>query len=49
VAQDGPDVLFDADSPEEVARWLSRRGRTARVWKIPATRAETGSTLSSRP
>jgi hypothetical protein len=47
VAQDGLEVLFDAESPQEVARWLSRRGRTARVWKVPKTQAETGSTSSS--
>jgi hypothetical protein len=48
VAQDGLDVLFAADSPQEVARWLSRRGRTARVWRVPTSPAEAGSTSSSQ-
>ena len=49
VAQDGLDVLFEAGSPQDVARWLSRHGRTARVWRIPTTPAETGSTSTSPP
>ena len=47
VAQDGLEVLFDADGPEKVVRWLRRHGRRARVWRVPASPAEAGSTLSS--
>jgi hypothetical protein len=47
VAQDGLDVLYDADSPESVVKWLRRHGRTARVWRVPASPAEAGSTLSA--
>ena len=47
VAQDGLEVIFDADSPQSVARWLHRHGRKARVWRIPATPAEAGSAVSS--
>lgn len=47
VAQDGPEVLFDADEPEAVLRWLRRHGRSARVWRIPSTSIEAGSALSA--
>jgi hypothetical protein len=47
VAQDGDEILIDADSPEAVLRWLRRHNGTARVWRVPATPAETGSTLSA--
>jgi hypothetical protein len=46
VAQDGLEVLFDADAPEDVLRWLRRYGRTARVWRVPSSPAEAGSALS---
>lgn len=47
VAQDGLEVLFDADEPESVLRWLRRHGRTARVWRIPSTSLDAGSALSA--
>jgi hypothetical protein len=47
VAQDGFDVLYDADSPDEVARWLVRHRRRARVWRVPGTAAEVGSSSSA--
>ena len=47
VAQDGDEVLFDADSPEAVLDWLRRQGRSARVWLVPSSPSETGSMLSS--
>ena len=47
VAQDGLEVLFDADEPEAVLRWLRRHGRSARVWRIPSTSLEAGSALSA--
>lgn len=47
IAQDGLDVLFDADSPQEVLRWLRRHGLRATVWRVPGTAAEAGSTLSA--
>lgn len=46
IAQDGLDVLFDADSPELVVKWLRRHGRKARVWRVPASKVDTGSSLS---
>lgn len=46
IAQDGLDVLFDADSPELVVKWLRRHGRKARVWRVPASTLEAGSSLS---
>lgn len=46
IAQDGLDVLFDADSPELVVKWLRRHGRKARVWRVPACAVEAGSSLS---
>lgn len=46
VAQDGADVLFDADGPEAVLAWLRRHGRSARVWQVPASASEAGSALS---
>ncbi len=47
VAQQGLEVLFDADSPQAVVRWLRRHHRVARVWRVPASPAETGSALSA--
>lgn len=47
VAQEGLEVLFDADSPEAVVRWLRRHGRAARVWRIPRSPVEAGSALSA--
>jgi hypothetical protein len=47
VAQEGLDVLFDADTPEAVLQWLRRHGRSARVWRVPWSPAETGSALST--
>lgn len=47
VAQDGLEVLFDADAPEAVLRWLRRHRRQARVWRVPASPVEAGSALSS--
>lgn len=47
VAQDGLEILFDADHPQAVLRWLRRSGLPARVWRVPATPAESGSTLSA--
>ncbi|HVE47709.1 MAG TPA: hypothetical protein VNA57_13295 [Acidimicrobiales bacterium] len=46
IAQDGFNVLFDADSPELVVKWLGRHGRKARVWRVPASTVEAGSSLS---
>ncbi len=46
VAQDGLEILYDADSPDEVARWLLRHRRRARVWRVPGTPAEVGSSSS---
>jgi hypothetical protein len=46
VAQDGLEILYHADSPEEVARWLQRHRRRARVWKVPGAPAEVGWTAS---
>ncbi|HUP69077.1 MAG TPA: hypothetical protein VM142_04600 [Acidimicrobiales bacterium] len=39
-------MLFDADSPELVVKWLRRHGRKARVWRVPASTVDTGSSLS---
>lgn len=47
VAQDGLEVLFDADEPEAVLCWLRRHGRSARVWLVPSTSLDTGSALSA--
>lgn len=47
VAQDGMEVLFDADGPEPVLRWLRRHGRSARVWLVPSSPGEAGSALSA--
>ncbi len=47
VAQDSSEILFDADSPQAVLRWLRRHGLPGRVWRIPGTSAEAGSTLSN--
>jgi hypothetical protein len=47
VAQNGLEILFDADEPTDVLRWLRRHGKTARVWLVPASPSEVGSTLSA--
>ncbi|MGH9280517.1 MAG: hypothetical protein ACRD12_20790 [Acidimicrobiales bacterium] len=47
VAQDGLEVLFDADAVEPVLRWLRRHGRRARVWQVPDHRSQAGSTQST--
>ena len=47
VAQDGLNVLFDADGPEAVVQWLRRHRRSARVWLVPSSPLETGSTLTA--
>lgn len=47
IAQDGLEVLYDADSPYDVARWLRANGLRATVWKVPATPEEAGSMLST--
>lgn len=47
VAQVGDDVLYDGDAPEAVVAWLRRHGRAARVWRVPASPEDTGSTLST--
>jgi hypothetical protein len=47
VAQDGLEILFDADQPEAVLHWLRGHGRSARVWRVPVSALETGSALSS--
>lgn len=46
IAQDGLEVLYEADSPYEVVRWLRKNGLRARVWRVPATPEEAGSMLS---
>jgi hypothetical protein len=43
VAQDGMEILVDGRSPQEVARWLHRHGRRARIWRVPSSPAEVGS------
>lgn len=47
VAQTDDVVLFDADSPEEVVTWLRCHNRKARVWRVPASPAELGSSLTA--
>lgn len=47
VAQDSLEILFDAESPEAVLSWLRRHGLRARVWRVPASQADTGSALSA--
>lgn len=47
VAQVGHEVVFDSDSPDAVVRWLRRHGRHARVWRIPSSPGEAGSTQST--
>ena len=49
VAQAGLEILFDADTPQDVARWLHRHGLSARVWQVPRSPAEAGSATGSRP
>lgn len=47
VAQDGIEILHDADTPQQVAAWLHRHSRTARVWRVPGSPGEVGSTVSA--
>ncbi len=47
VAQVGSDVVYVADDPESVTRWLRRHGQRARVWRVPASPEDAGSTSSS--
>jgi hypothetical protein len=47
IAQDGLEVLYDADSPYDVGRWLRTNGLRATVWKVPTTPEEAGSMLST--
>ncbi len=47
IAQDGLEVLFDADSPEAVLHWLRRHGLRARVWRVPGAPVEVGSSFST--
>ena len=47
IAQDGLEVLYDAESPESVASWLRRHGLRARVWRVPGSPAEVGSTSTT--
>lgn len=43
VAQDGMEILVDGRSPQEVALWLHRHRRRARVWRVPGSPDEVGS------
>jgi hypothetical protein len=47
VAQNGLEILYQSDSPEDVARWLRAHGLVARVWRVPNTASEVGSSVSS--
>jgi hypothetical protein len=47
IAQDGLEILYDAESPEAVASWLQRHGLRARVWRVPGSPAEVGSTSTA--
>jgi hypothetical protein len=47
VAQDGMEILVDGQSPQEVARWLQRNRRRARVWQVPSSPAQVGSATTS--
>jgi len=47
VAQVGSEVVYAADDPGSVTRWLRRHGRRARVWRVPANHGDAGSMLSS--
>lgn len=47
IAQDGLEILFDAESPQEVVGWLRRNGLSGTVWRVPATLTEAGSTQST--
>lgn len=47
VAENDGEVLFDADGPEAVVRWLRRHGRSARVWLVPSSADQAGSALSA--
>lgn len=47
IAQDGVEVLYDADRVESVLGWLRRHGRRARVWRVPGSPEQAGSALST--
>jgi len=47
IAQDGLEIMFDADSPERVVSWLRRHDRRARVWRVPDAPAAAGSAMST--
>lgn len=40
IAQDGDEILFVGDSPEEVIKWLRGAGKVATVWRVPASEFE---------
>ncbi len=46
VAQDGLEILFDAESVDAVLQWARRHGRRARVWRVPSETSEVGSAQS---
>lgn len=46
VAQVGGEVVYAADDPQSVIRWLRRHRKQARVWRVPDSPAAAGSTLS---
>jgi hypothetical protein len=35
ITQDGLEVLYDANSPYDVVRWLRTNGLRATVWTVP--------------
>jgi len=47
VAQVGAEVIYAADNPESVTKWLRRHGKRARVWRVPDSPGAAGSALSS--
>lgn len=47
IAQDGTEVLYAADDPGSVLQWLRKHGRRARVWRVPGSPSDAGSTLST--
>jgi len=42
ITQDGLEVLYDANSPYDVVRWLRTNDLRATVWKVPTTPEEAG-------
>lgn len=46
VAQEGLEIVFDADSVDGVLQWVRRHGRRARVWRVPSQPSDVGSTQS---